>query len=259
MTKDANANAPRTGTQAVERALAILGALEQGDDAMSLTELALVTDLSPSTTHRIARALCDASILFQDPTTERYGFGPRLVSLGARAAATTGLAAAREILDDLAVETGESVNLGVLDGPFVTVLICVSSSNRLRFDQVVGTRVPAHASAMGKAILASSTDLTAEVRSLPGLSRFTPKTITSRAAFKADLIRSREQGWALNDEEREQGVRTIAAAVPGRQPARAAIAIQGPTVRMTDAHIKSIAPLLRASATAISSRLGSAF
>ena len=76
----------RTGTQAIERALGLLRVLEEGADTATLTELAERTGLSPSTTHRLARALCEAEIMRQDPSTERYGFGRRLITLGQRAA-----------------------------------------------------------------------------------------------------------------------------------------------------------------------------
>ena len=161
--------APRSGTQAVERALAILRVLEQGPDTLPLTELADRAGLSASTTHRLVRALCDAGILRQDLRSEQYGLGPRLVALGQRAEATLGLADARPTLEQLAVDTGESVNLGVLDGAEVVVLLCIPSAQRLRFDQAAGSRVPAYASAMGKALLAFTADPEATVRGLPDL------------------------------------------------------------------------------------------
>ena len=226
---------PRTGTQSIERAIALLGVFEEGPPTVSLTELAGQTRLSPSTTHRLARALCDAGFLQQDDFTERYGLGPRLVTLGARAADNLGLAAARVTLGELATDTGESVNLGVRDGDEVVVLLYIPSAKALRFDQTAGTRVPVYASAMGKALLAFDADPDAVIQSLPRLARLTGHTITSRSALRADLDDVRERGWALNDEEREIGVRTIAAPVLNdRGNATAAIAVQGPSIRLPD-------------------------
>lgn len=231
---------PRTGTQAIERALSVLAVLEDGPDTASLTELAKGTGLSPSTTHRLARALCEADLLRQDPLTERYGFGRRLVTLGQRASAALGLGAARATLETLAADTGESVNLGVLDGDEVLVLLGVSSSQRLRFDQAVGSRVPAYASAMGKVLLAGSSDPDQVVAALPRLARLTGSTITSRSGLRAELDSVRERGWAINDEEREAGVRTVAAPVlDAAGHAIAAIAVQGPAIRMTDDRIEA--------------------
>jgi len=240
---------PRTGTQAVERALAVLRVLEEGDDTLPLTTLAERAGLTVSTAHRLVRALCDAGILRQDVQSERYGFGPRLVALGQRAEASLGLAAARPALERLAVDSGESVNLGVLDGAEVVVLLCIASSRRLRFDQEAGSRVPAYASAMGKSLLAFTGSLDEVVESLPDLAALTGHSITSRRALRAELTHVREQGWALNDEEREEGVRTVAAPVLGADGrARAAIAVQGPTVRMTDDRLPELAALVRSTA-----------
>lgn len=248
--------APRSGTQAVERALAILRVLEQGADTLPLTELADRAGLSASTTHRLVRALCDAGILRQDLRSEQYGLGPRLVALGQRAEATLGLADARPTLEQLAVDTGESVNLGVLDGAEVVVLLCIPSAQRLRFDQAAGSRVPAYASAMGKALLAFTADPEATVRGLPDLAALTGHSITSRDGLRAALDAVRDQGWAINDEEREAGVRTVAAPVLGPDgTAQAAIAVQGPTVRMTDNRLPELAAAVRVAADAVAGGL----
>lgn len=247
---------PRTGTQAIERALSVLAVLEQGADSATLTELAHGTGLSPSTTHRLARALCEAELMRQDPDTERYGFGRRLVTLGQRASSALGLGAAQRTLDVLAADTGESVNLGVSDGDEVLVLLGVSSAQRLRFDQAVGSRIPAYASAMGKVLLAHTDDPDAVVAALPRLAKLTGSTITSRAALRAELDEVRERGWALNDEEREAGVRTVAAPVlDGRGHSIAAIAVQGPAVRLPDARLPEIAARAQQAAVEVASQL----
>ena len=247
---------PRTGTQAIERALSVLAVLESGADTATLTELAHGTGLSPSTTHRLARALCEAGLMRQDPDTERYGFGRRLVTLGQRAATALGLGAARVTLEGLASATGESVNLGVRDGDEVLVLLGVSSAQRLRFDQEVGSRIPAYASAMGKAMLAYADDPDAVVAALPRLAKLTGSTITSRPALRAELDDVHERGWALNDEEREAGVRTVAAPVLDRSGhSIAAIAVQGPTIRMTDDRLAEIASLVQGAATEVAGHL----
>lgn len=249
-------DAPRTGTQAVERALALLRVLEQGPDTLPLTDLAEQAGLSASTTHRLVRALVDAGILRQDPRTEQYGLGPRLVALGQRAEATLGLAGVRPTLEQLAVDTGESVNLGVLDGAEVVVLLCIPSAQRLRFDQAAGSRVPAHASAMGKSLLAFTADLTATIDALPELAALTGHSITSREGLRAALDAVRADGWSINDEEREAGVRTVAAPVIGPDgTARAAIAVQGPTVRMTEERLPELAAAVRAAAAAVAGGL----
>lgn len=247
---------PRTGSQAVERALNLLRSFEVGATSRSLSELAQQNALSPSTTHRLLRALCATGFVQQDPTTERYGLGAALVSLGARAADSIGVDAARPVLEELAASTGESVNLGIRDVDDVLVLVCVPSTQRLRFDQEEGTRVPVYASAMGKALLAFDADLDGTVASLPRLAKLTGSTITSRTELRAVLDEVRERGWAINDQEREPGVRTVAAPVRNRDGASiAAVAVQGPSLRMTDERIEELVPAVVAAADDVASRL----
>jgi IclR family transcriptional regulator, acetate operon repressor len=256
MAKSPTSTSARTGTQAIERAVSILTVLESGPESVSLTEMANHIGLSLSTTHRLARALCDAGLLRQDHNTERYGLGRRLITLGQQAGKVLGLAAARATMHALALETGESVNLGVLEADHVIVLACVPSAQRLRFDQEVGSRVPAYASAMGKALLAYVEEADLVLDNLPRLAKLTGSTITSRGALRADLDEVRARGWAFNDEERELGVRTIAAPVldPDRRPV-AAIAVQGPSVRITDARLPRLATQVRKAAADVAIQL----
>ena len=251
-----NEGARRTGSQAVERALGLLRCFEVGPPTRSLRELAQLTGLTPATAHRLLRALCGAELLSHDPLTERYALGVSLVPLGARAADALGVSAVRPLLESLAATTGESVNLGVRDGGDVLVLISVPSARNLRFDQGAGTRVPVYVSAMGKVLLAFDRDPDQAFRSLPKLTKLTGSTITSRSVLSRVLQETRDRGWAINDEEREPAVRTIA--VPVQAPSgwvAAAVAVQGPSSRMTDDQIRELLPRLQATANDVSTRL----
>ncbi len=115
------------------------------------------------------------------------------------------------------------------------VVLRVASAHPLRVEQPAGSRVPVHTSAMGKAILAWAHDPAQEVDGLDELGRATTRTLTSRAALKRELQRARELGYAVNDEERNIGVRAVGAPVLDQHGhAFAAISVQGPTVRITD-------------------------
>ena len=241
---DAGQPEARTGTQAIERAVAVLGCFETAAE-LGVSDLAGRLELSVSTTHRIVRALRAAGLLDQDPATERYSLGPRLAQLGQLVFDRLGLGVARPLLQQLADSTGESVNLGVRRGAEVLVLLWAESPQPLRFDQPPGSQVPLHTSAMGKALLAFSADPAHEVRQLPKLASFTPRTISKRTTLVEELARSHERGWAVNDEERNLGVRAIGAPVVGSDGyARAAISVQGPSVRLTPERIDDIAPLV---------------
>jgi IclR family transcriptional regulator, acetate operon repressor len=242
---DAPSNQPRSGAQAVERALAVLRCVETDDAGVGITELAQRTGLTVSTAHRLARTLTEAGLLLQDPRTERYQLGPALVALGRKAEQRLGYQQALPLLEELASETGESVNLGVRAGNEVRVALVVVSRQPLRFSQEPGSRVPMHVSAMGKCLLAGSGDIDDQIERLGHLVRATHRTITDRDQLRAELELVRGRGWALNDEERNPGVRAIAA--PVRQPdgrVVAAVAVQGPTVRLPDDRLPELAELL---------------
>jgi DNA-binding IclR family transcriptional regulator len=235
----------RSGSQSVERALAVLRALAASDDDLGVTDVAARTGLSVSTTHRLLQALRNDGLVAQHPRTERYHLGPALVALGRRAEARMPFEHLLPRLEQLAAETGESVSLGTRVGDEVLIVLHVDSPHPLRFDQPPGTFVPVHASGIGKALLAFAPDPEDEVAALAELGAFTPATLTSRAALLADLARTRQRGWALNDGERFGGVRTMAAPLRDRAGrAWAGVAIQGPAARLTDDRLDELAPLL---------------
>lgn len=243
------------GSQSVARSMALLRCFEAGEATQSLSYLARSTGLSVSTTHRILTALVEAGLLQQDPVSERYALGAGLAVLGALASKSLGLAAAKPLLDVLSHSTGESVNLGMREGGDVLVALGVASTQPLRFEQVEGTRVPLHASAMGKVLLAFAPS-DAGVDHLGRLERLTGSTITSKRVLHRAIDEVRERGWAINDEEREPGVRTVAVPVLDVSgTAVAAIAVQGPATRMTNDRVEQILPELAAAAGAVAKRM----
>lgn len=226
----------------------MLRVFEREGAELGVSQIAAAVDLPVSTVHRMVRALVSAGLLAQDSDSDRYHLGSSIAVLGQLASERLGYDAARPVLERLANETGESVNLGVLAGTEVLVVVRVSSRQALRFDQAPGTRVPAYASAMGKALLATGGDgpRDAALAAMPPLTR---RTITTRRALEAELRQVRDRGWALNDEERVPGVRAVAAPVLDRvgRPL-AAVAVQGPSVRMTDDRVPLVAEQVQSAA-----------
>lgn len=240
---DAGGGRARTGAQAVERAMAILRCFEDDDDELGISEIARRTGLRVSTAHRIVRALCGDGFMDQDRRTDRYRLGRTLVVLGQRAASQLGLEAARPTLERLAEATGESASLGARQGDELVVVLVVASSQRLRFDHEQGGRIGLHASGMGKAVLAHSTrDVARAVPASMGLARYTEHTVVDRDALVAELATIREQGYAVNDQGRFEGVVGVAAPLLGRDGlARAAVGVQGPSSRLTPATVPGVA------------------
>lgn len=248
--------AKKTGTQAIERAISILRLFADGDGTRSLTEVSRAVGLNPATTHRILASLVRERLLANDPLSERYEIGPDSLFLFAAAARRYGIAAARSELETLTALIHETAAIGVLDGSDTIVVLQVECDLPLRFTRKVGTRVPAHVSAMGKAILAFSPGVASRVEALGELHRFTDHTVTDRPQLLAELAETRQRGWAVNDNERWDGVRALAVPiVSGTLPVTASLGIQGPAERLPDSRMADVVGALQASAHRLSLHL----
>lgn len=243
----------RPGTQAVERAIAIIECFREDPKPLGISEIARAVGLNISTAHRLMRALVTAGFMEQDPTTERYRLGIEIAVLGQRALEQAGYHLAKPVLSRLADATGESVSLGVRRNYEVVVLERVSSPQPLRFDHPSGAELHMHASGMGKVMLAfGEIAPEAAVAQLKELSRFTEHTVATLDGLLQMLLEARRRGYATNLEERYLGVNGVAAPVLGPQGiARAAVGVQGPSMRMTAERIEEIAPMVRAAADEI--------
>lgn len=232
------------GTQAISRAFAVLRLFTDRATDLGVAQVGKELGLTLSTTHRIIRALTEEGYLAQNQEGERYHLGRSALLLGQAAQRNFGLDSITDVLRRLATATGESVNLGVLDGNAPMVVQRIESSQPLRFSQPVGSHVVVHATSMGKALLAFNTDLERRVLTAAShLSATTPNTITSLPKLQAELAEIRERGWSTDDEESIRGVRCVGAAVPnpGGEP-WAAIAIQAPAVRMPYQRFAELGP-----------------
>jgi IclR family transcriptional regulator, acetate operon repressor len=230
----------RSGAQSVERALAVLRRFERADRSLGVSELAAATGLTVSTTHRLTRALCAGGLLMQDPHSERYQLGPMVAVLGRRAEEHLGYARALPTLKSLAESNGESVNLGIRSGAEVLVVLAVPSPQPLRFDQLAGSRVPIHTSAMGKCLLAGPTRARRRRRAerpTPAHAVHRPHDHPPRPARRRAPT---DQGAGLGAQRR--GAQS--GCTSGRDPvgsAAAAVAVQGPAMRLTDDRLPSVA------------------
>ena len=244
----------RTGAQAVERAVALVAAFAGGAESLGLGELAAHTGLRPSTAHRIVRALVRGGFLEQDAGTERYQRGRTMAVVGQAALQTYGLVAAQPVLDRLAAASGESAGLAVRDGADVVVVLRAPSHQPLRFDQPLGTRLAAHASAMGKACLAfTGRDVAAVVIALGPLDAFTPATVTDAVELVDELAVAKATGYAVNRQERFDGVCGVAAPVLDRTGrAKGAVGVRGPAIRFDDERVAALGTLVAEAAAEVS-------
>lgn len=243
--------------EAVRRALLILKCFSLERPELGVSDLARELSLHKSTVHRLLTTLEGEGFVHQLPNS-RYALSWKLFELGAAVPAWRGI---RQLvlnaLNPLVASTGETAHLAVLDGREVLYLEKVESAHRLRMPSAVGRRVPAHCTALGKALLASLDDQALQ-RILVQTPRkaFTSHTITDVEMLRAELRRIRTQGYAIDDEELEEGLTCVAALVhDGTGRTCAAISIAGPTSRIRrrlDSHIEAV----RTAADSLSYELG---
>lgn len=231
------------GVQSVERAFELLELMADSGGEVALSELAERSGLPLPTIHRIMRTLVGNGYARQQPS-RRYALGPRLIRLGETASTALG-AWARPYLAELTEATGETSNMAVLDGAQVVYVAQAPSQHSMRMFTEVGRRVDAHATAVGKAVMADlPPDGVNQLLSRNGMRPETERTIRTVEEMQQELTRVREQGYAVDDGEQEVGVRCFAVAVPDA-PAGAAISISGPEARMTRISRDEVIPLMQ--------------
>lgn len=244
------------GTEPVKsahRTLEILELLaERPAGQRSLGELSRELNIPKSSLHGILRTMSGRGWVQPDRTGTRFGLGLRALQVGAAyldGDDTVGLL--RDVLDALAEQFGETVHLGRLDGSQVVYLAKRESVHPLRMFSAVGRRLPAHATALGKALLAGRATLEVD-RLLPDpLPRLTPNTLTDRTALHSELARTRRRGYAVDREENSAGIRCLAVAVPLRTPAVDAISVSIPVARWRRDTEATVADALRRAAAEI--------
>lgn len=247
--------------QVLDRAMAILDALAlaKEHENLSLMELANQLRLHKSTAHRLLMILERYRLVEREPQTGRYRLGLRLFELGVIAISRFNIRdCARPHLERVLFETEETVHLCVLDAGEVLYIDKVEPSRSVRMASKIGRLSPAHCSAVGKAMLAhlSERELDGILRQR-GLPRMTAKTIVTPADLKAELKVVRERGYAIDNEEAEEGVRCVGAVVlgPNGRPV-GAISTSAPSFRLTLERVPAVADSICRAARAISVECG---
>ncbi len=236
--------------QVLDRAVSIINAIAESRPDAGLAELAETAQLHKSTAHRILMILEGHRIVDRDPQTGRYRLGLRLFELGTIAVGSFNIRErARRHLERLLYEVDETVHLCVLDGGEVLYLDKFEPSRSVRMASRIGRRNPAHCTAVGKAMLAWLPEReTDEILRKHGLQRLTQNTITTPAELKVELKRIRKRGYSIDNEEVEEGVRCVGAAIldhVGRP--LAAISVSAPSFRMAMEKVEIVAgPVCRA-------------
>ena len=224
--------------QSLARGLKILDMLGQAQDGVSITELAERLGVDKASASRLVATLVNYGYAEKDEQTRRFHLGPQVVPLSRSVLARLSLReVAKPFLRELMERTGECVHLAVPAQGKVLYIDQVESPATLRVNAQVGTMNPLHCTALGKALLAFG-DLELPVTLVP----FTPHTLTDPERLRVALEQVRAQGYAVDDEEFDLGVRCIAVPVfDFRGKAAGSIGISGPATRVTPERLPELA------------------
>jgi len=214
---------PRSGkatakypVKSLAKALRILDTVGRFQHGTSISALSKELKMGKSTVHRLLATLRDFDLIWFDPITSNYALGSRILRWSDLLVQQNLLVRhGLPILRDLVSAGRETANLAILDGTEVLYVAQFESMERLRLSEAVGTRQPAHSTALGKAILATMTDeeLDQFYGKLDGLRGLTPNTITDRRRLKEHLRKVRNEGVAYDFEENVAGVVCLGAVV----------------------------------------------
>jgi IclR family transcriptional regulator, KDG regulon repressor len=255
----APAVSPRYRIQAIERAVAILNVFSADEPELGVTEIAERVRLHKSTVHRFMVNLDAAGLVERNPRSGRYRLGLHIFELGGLVMQRMNLwDEALPFLEGLVRDTGETGHLAVLEGGEAIYIERVEARRPLRVPSAIGRGYPAHATNLGKVLLADlPRDRLVEIVTTHGLASYTRNTITDLAQLEAELERIRIQGYAIDDEEYDEGLRCIGAGVrdhSGRVVS--ALGIGGPVTRITPERVEALAQLVMTAANGLSRRLG---
>jgi len=245
---------PALASANVDRCLAMLEVLAVAPDGLGLGTLAERLGLPKSAAHRLLQALAGRGYVHQDPVSQAYSMSLKMAVLGFRYLHARRLPdVGQGVLDRLAAETGEYCRIAVLEcDDLVWIARAQGATQGLRYDPPMGREVVLHATATGKAWLATLPEQDALrivcARGFETPPGFGPRVVTNVDDFRRQLDETRERGYALAIEEGEPGTVALAAAFRKSEaenaPVAGTVSIAGPRVRLGAARIAEIAPLL---------------
>ncbi len=245
--------------KALDKSLAILEILSQEGSPLSIAELSERLGIYPSTIHRILDTLRYWGYVEQDPVTQRYQLGLKVLELGT--AKLQGMELVKEAapyLKELRERSNETVHLAVLEEGEVLYLAKEESFQSIRMVSRVGRRLPAYCTGLGKVLLANlNEEEQKKIIEEKGLPRFTKNTITDKKKLREELSKVRHQGFAEDRGEHERDVHCLAAPIKDhRGEVMAAVSISLPAFRMNASKKRKLKETLIQTCENISTRLG---
>lgn len=244
--------------RSVDRALTILNILQESKEPLGVTEIGLKMGIHKSSVYRILNTLAKKGYVSQDPRTERYSLGLKLVELGmivlermeireiARPHLKFLMEASKEVAHLVALQDGEAIYIDKYEYP-----------GPVKMASRIGARIPLYCTAVGKVLLAYQSEEYVNNVIAKGLRRRTPNTITDPTKLKEELEHVRTNGYACDIEENEVGIRCVAAPIFNHLGKVVfACSISGLVMTMTESKIKECAELVRDAGKEISAAIG---
>lgn len=244
---------------AIEKALFVLMALSEGAYEMGTVEISKKLGFHIATVSRILKILANVGFVKQDALTHKYRLGPAILSMGQVAMKALGenlIRVATPHLLDLCDKVKETVVLEIISGKSARIGYVAQSEQTISIRAIIGDKLPSHAAAGAKAIIAFSTPETIDVFLKKRMHRFTQRTITDPDKLRAELNRVRKTGIAFTQEEIDEGVSGIAAPIldTSSKPV-AAVTVVGPSARVKCSIHSPIAKKLQETTANISADL----
>ncbi|MCI2398418.1 HTH-type transcriptional regulator BhcR [Aliiroseovarius subalbicans] len=244
--------------KSLDRAMEVFEFLSEAQ-GQTLTMLAKDMNQSPATVYRILVTLEGRGLVEFDAIDQVWHVGARAFIIGSRFLRRTSLVErARPILRGLMEKTGETANLGIEQNGHALFVSQVETHASIRAFFPPGTLSRLHASGIGKALLSQMDNGRIEkVLTAAPLERFTDFTLTTRESLAADLEKTRQRGFAIDGEERNLGMRCIAAPVFDIYgEAIAGISVSGPTSRVSEDHVPELSKAVVAAASELTAAIG---
>lgn len=243
---------------ALRNGIQVLKTFSVAEPVLGVTEIARRVGLSPSTVYRALVTLTEEGLVERDTGSDRYRLSVGVVALAGPLLASLDIRdVARPYLEQLAVASRESVNLGVWSRVEAVNIEQVPGPGVIKHLAPLGRRNPAHASATGKVLLAYAPPQDLQEVLDRGLQRLTERTIVEPAALHAELAKVRREGYALNNEELMPELVALAAPVfDHRGQVVAAVSISAPSFHVPAERVAFFAALVKDTANDISRRMG---
>ncbi|TMH25037.1 MAG: winged helix-turn-helix transcriptional regulator [Betaproteobacteria bacterium] len=251
--------APAGQVQSLTRGFSILEALAKSGGGLTLTDVAHRVQLPPSTTHRFLSTLERMGYVYQAGDLGLWYVGLQAFTVGTTFLANRDFVAqSHASMHRLMEQAGETANLAILDGTEAVFIAQVQCHEMMRTLVKLGSRVPLHASGVGKALFAALADQQIDaILKVRGLPRITENTIVVPETMWAALRVIRQRGYSFDDEEHARSTRCVGAAIYDEHAEPlGAISIAGPSTRLADERIRQLGPIVAHIAEELTRHLG---